>query len=254
MTGQDRGSADLLRVGWELAVDHLEAERRPWLIGMTRLVDVPEDTQFSARTARRVLDIARLTMQFPSGPFDFVSGGYRLSTRPDHRRVTLHNDDAPHLRSVFGFGAAGILTAAFSRGDLLDDGRRMPGAVVLSDLESVAVDTVILACGAAVALDYFGPIEVMFGVTPGQRLTYLAIDEIDGRLRVLRENVEAFTAVRGTLDYTQLTVPRDVHVFLNDLSKQAARQFGAEPQLTEMLPEDASDYRGPLLRTRLDGI
>lgn len=242
---------DLMSVAMDSAISKLDPDR-VWLVGVVRLVDTPAEVDFTVEQAEQVIDIARLTTQFPSGPFDFIPGGYTLVSNPDHRIVTLRSDDVAHLEASFGFGPAGIVATAFSRGDVLDDGSTVPGAVVLTDLESVVADTVIIGCAAAVALGYVGEMEAMIGIgaPEGKELTFLAIDETHGGLTTVGHDVEEFRPVRDTFHFTLETAAPEAHAFLLGLGTEAAAQLGAVPQLTGLLPDDAVQYEGGPLHTR----
>ncbi|MDO5627167.1 MAG: hypothetical protein Q4G43_02490 [Mobilicoccus sp.] len=244
---------DLMTVAMDSALEQLDPDRI-WLMGIVRLNDTPLDVDFTAEQAVEVIDLARVTTQFPSGPFDFIPGGYTLVNNPDHRIATLHSDEVPHLEASFGFGPGGIMATGFSRGDILDDGTPAPGAVVLTDLESVIADTVVLGCAAAVTLGYTGPMEAMIGIgaPDGATLTYLEVDDMQGGLVALDRDVEEFRPVRGTFAFTLESVARDAHVFLLELSTQAAAQLGTVPQLTPMLSDDAVQYEGGPLHHRLE--
>lgn len=233
MTEFDDGG-DLLSYAVQAASGILDTGRRTWLLGAAHLTEQPLDSTLDAELVRQVIDLATRTTQFPSGPLDFIPKGFQQEINVDHRIVTLSSEAAPHLQLKIGFGDAGILAIGLTRTDVLDDGTRHPGAVVLSDLESVAADAVIIAVGSAMALGYWGPIDFYLTVRddrPGQDLTLFGIDDETAILETMRTGVEQFDPVRRRLVFHPDCGARDVHQFLYGLVREASRQFGTSPQL-----------------------
>ncbi|MDO5628971.1 MAG: hypothetical protein Q4G43_11680 [Mobilicoccus sp.] len=239
----EHDQVDLPSIAMDSAASHL-AQDKVWVVCVVHLAGLPHDFTFTAETARSVLDEAQANTEFPTGAFQFAAGGYQIVTNPDHRIVTLGSESAPHLEAKFGFGDAGVVATGFTRSGQLDDGTVNPGAVVLSDMEAVASDAVILAFEAAVALGYEGPVEAMIGVSSrGTPLSLYTIDEIDGGLTELAADLDVITPVRASMDFSTATSPRDVHLFLHGITTDIATQFGTQPQHTALRPEGADYYQ-----------
>ena len=255
MTDSDAAATgDMLTVAIESASDVLDTQQRTWLLGVAHMTDYPSSGEFSEEAVRRVIDIAMSTVQFPSGPIDFIPAGFTQTLNPDFQMITLAGETAPHLELKIGFGIAGVVAVGLTRSDTLDSGATHPGAVVLTDLESVLADTVTLALGSALELAYTGPIDFRFAVAQRRadvEVTFFAIDEDSARLQECPDCGPDFDPVGGRLLFTDQTTPRQVHKFIYDMACDASRQFGVVPQLVEMLAEGDDSYHGdPLDRDK----
>lgn len=245
---------DILTVAVASASDALDTQRRPWLLGVAHLVDHPLSGEFSEESVQSVIDIAMATVQSPSGPVDFIPSVFAQTLNTDYRMITLAGDAAPHLELKIGFGIAGVVAVGLTRSDVLDDGSTRPGAVVLTDLESVLADTVTLAIGSAIELGYTRatPAPSTSGSRSRTTATTSSSRASASRrtaARCSRADGSAFEPVGGRLRFTMQTTPRQVHEFLYDLAVDASGQLGTRTQLVGLLPEDDESYQGEPLKS-----
>lgn len=244
---------EILTAALDGAVAALDTARRPWIVGIAHLVDVPLDAgEFSRSSVESVIEIATATVDFPSGPISYIPSGYVLDYNADYQLIRVVGEGAPHLEMQLGLGIAGFVAVGLTRSDVLDDGTQQAGAVVLSDVESVVADTFVLAVGAALELDYSGDIDYLVAVVDSRadvEPAYFAIDEESGALRRVDMQGRRFEAVDSRATFGPQTQPRDVHEDIAALGARVASQFGTEPQLVALKPEDDEGYQGdPLAR------
>lgn len=237
------------------AIAALDTGRRPWIVGIAHLTGVPLDAgEFSREAVESVIEIATSTVDFPAGPVGYIPSGFVLDYNADYQLIRVVGDGAPHLEMQLGLGIAGFVAVGLTRSDLLDDGTAEPGAVVLSDIESVVADTFVLAIGAALELDYTGDIDYLFSVIDSRadvEPTYFAIDEESGELRRVDTQGRRFEDVESRAAFTAQTQPRDVHMDIIAVGSQIALQFGTEPQLVALKSDDHVGYQGdPLAGNR----
>lgn len=238
---------ELLIASADIAAGELDAERRVWLVGVAHLADVPEIREMAPGEVTEIIHVANTTVDFPSGPVGFVDGGFTVEDNPDYALLTLASASAPHLELKLGLGMAGFVAVGLTRTDVLDDGSHWPGAVLLSDVESVLADIVQLGIAAALRIGYWGPINLLIKVAdrrPEASLSVLTVDEETGRAVLLRELPSGESpTVLGTMSYTAESTPRSVHAELRAVAEQLATQFGApEPQLIVSVL-DEQDFR-----------
>lgn len=238
---------DVLTGAIEGARAALDTEVRLWMIGVAHLVDVPEVREFSADEVNSVIDLAMQHTQFPNGPVGSLLDGFSQTLNPEYRLITLHSDAAPHLEMQLGLGISGYVAVGLTRSGDFGGGVRHPSGVLLSDFESVLADTYSLAVGAAVHLNYLGPIEMVFDVAydaPQQPLAFFALDEATGELMCISEGVDDFPELRHRLVLSASSTPYSLHQDLNELGQRFVDQVGWDgPQLVTLLPEDSAEYR-----------
>lgn len=225
----------------------LDIQDRLWVIGVARLADIPEIREFSEAEVREVIDLARETSDFPSGPAGYLPDGVTQELEEDYRLVSLAHPDAPHLQMKLGLGIAGFVAIGLTRTGNFGSGIVDPSGVLISDVESVMADVYTLALTAAVLLGYFGPIDMAFtlsDVGPGAQPSFYALDETTGRpvrtfsLSAPMEVIE---------DSTALTSESTNETLLADLLALVARftaTIDSAPQLME------SRFAGSTIRDR----
>lgn len=243
-------SAELLAVAVQATADVLDTHRRAWLIGVAHLAGLPPETEFGQQDAREVLDVAGRTSAFPSGPVSYVDGGYEIASHPDYLGTTVRGPSAPHLELQLGLGTAGFVAVGFTRTGILDDGTECPGAVLLSDCESVIADTWTLAIGAALQIGYRGRIEACFAIAytrEDETVPIFALDDDTG-VPVARGTASTDDVPRVVrhLELTDATSAREIHVELYSAARDLASFFGSTtPELVPTPYAEGHDDYGP---------
>lgn len=246
---------EILDVAFGGAAATLDTRRRPWVLGVAHLTGVPGDqAPFDVDTIRSLLDVASSTVHFPSGPLDFVPGGYERRLNDLYELVTFASEAAPQLELKIGFGAAGFVAVAFTRSDVFDDNVTRPGGVLLTDAESVVADTYILAVTSALELGYDGGIDFIFDVVYDRTdppLTVHALDEHTGQVVPVTSSRAVSEPVYGHAEYSrERTTPRSAHQDIHRLASDLVGLFGRTPQFVEMLPPQSEDYQGDPLKAK----
>lgn len=246
---------DMLDIALSSAVEVLDCDRRPWMLGAAHMVNHPLTGEFSEEAVRSVIELAMTTLQFPSGPIDFIPAGFTQTLNPEYRMITLAGDSAPHLELKIGFGIAGVVAVRLTRSDILDDGSCHPGAVVLTDWESVLGDTVGLALGSAIELGYMGPIDFRFTVAdrrPDVQLQMFRLEEDTAKVQACCEGKTQLEEVGGSIVLSAQSTPMGIHEFVYDLAVAVSRQFDTEPQLVTRPNVGDELYEGdPLHHSRM---
>ncbi|MEP7160915.1 MAG: hypothetical protein ABI746_07410 [Dermatophilaceae bacterium] len=161
----------------------LDVHTRAWVIGVGRLTSLQRS--FERAELRPVVGSAFDSGAFPSGPFPFTPGLARFAT-VDRRQEAVAQFDLDAQRRFeyrVGIGGQGLLSVALTRSGCLDDGTAQPSHVMLSDVESVLSDTIVLLECMAGELDDTGPRRLMIGVAsdvPGEDVELRAFDEDGG--------------------------------------------------------------------------
>lgn len=252
-------SEEILRFALDGAAERLNTGDRPWLVGVAHLAEMPLDAgEFAPEAVQSVIDIARSTVGFPTGPLHYSpSEAVVVEANPEYQLIRVRSDDQPHLEMQLGLGIAGFVALGLTRSDVFDGGSSEPGGVIIADLESVIGDLVVLAIGSALELGYRGPIDLAINVVdtrPGVELVYYAIDDETGGLVRADVGGRPFEPLLDRLMFLDDTGPRDVHAAMRQIAVRLSGQFGVGPQLvSEVLAEDHEEYVNDPLRGRARG-
>lgn len=238
---------DMLPIAIDGALKLMDTDRRPWILGVAHLADISVDAPaFDAETIDSLLAVASRTVQFPSGPVDFVPGGYDQTLEEGFRLITFRSDAAPHLQQKIGLGVAGLVAVALTRSDVFDDGSVRPASVLLTDAESVVADTYILSLAVALELDYAGPIDFAFLIAsdgPGEGLSVFAMDEETGKLVEVGSDGHRVGPTSGHIDYSpDQKTPQEAHREIHAMATDLLGRFGEEMQLVTLAERDEEGY------------
>ncbi len=226
--------------------DRLDVETRAWVIGVGRLTRVRGGSE--PAELRPVVGSAFDSGAFPAGPFPFTPGLAQFATFGSRQEAVAQFDLEAQRRFEYrvGIGAQGLLSVALTRSGCLDDDTARPSHVMLSDVESVLSDTIVLLECLADELDHTGPRHLMIGIAsdvPGEDLELRAFDEDGGDALRPAAGYNAFAPVvveyPGRLDAeeaerllweTALSISLAFGVFVPQMVGQAktrsAYQFG----------------------------
>lgn len=231
-------SAHVSRSGraYDLARAALDLDRRAWLVCWGRLGRMPEQgpAGFGPAMALDIINAASLTGFFPTGPIDFSPDHVDVEAFEDCLRVvtrtTWHGE--PYLECQMGFAANGQVGMALTRSGRFVDHLIGSSSVLLTDLETLIVDTMILLDAAATYHDLRGPCHVVADVLcalPGEPLRLCTLDSLSGGRPSPGRPVGDFRPV--VLDYRDDLDSGAGHAVVWQAFLAAAAQFGAaEPQ------------------------
>ncbi len=176
-------SDQTLEAEFAATAERLDSHERAWAVGVGMLTRF--SGQFEPAELRPVIGRAFDAGDFPSGPFPFAPAHTEFSTDGARQEAAARFDlrGGRHFEYRVGLNPRGLLSVALTRSGCLDDGSVEPSHVMLSDVESVLSDTLVLLECLAGELDYAGPRRLLIGLVsdiPGQPLELRAYDEDGG--------------------------------------------------------------------------
>lgn len=176
-------SEQTLEAEFAATAARLDADARAWVVGvgvLTRYAGPSETAEL-----RPVIGRAFDAGDFPSGPFPFAPVRTDFSTDGARQEAVACFESGSRRQFEYRVGLApgGVLTVALTRSGCLDDGSVEPSHVMLSDVESVLSDTLVLLECLAGELEYAGPRRLRIGLVsevPERPLELRAYDEDGG--------------------------------------------------------------------------
>ncbi len=176
-------SDQTLEAQFGAAAGRLDAQERAWAVGIGALTRF--SGHFETAELRPVIGRAFDAGDFPSGPFPFTPAQTEFSGdgRGEEAVARFELSSQRQFEYRVGLTPGGLLSVALTRSGRLDDGSVEPSHVLLSDVESVLSDTLVLLECLAGELEYAGPRRLLIGLVsdvPGRPLELRAYDEDGG--------------------------------------------------------------------------
>ncbi len=218
--------------GYQLAQAALDTDRRAWLVCSGRLERMPAGgpPELGPGLLRELLNAASLTGFFPTGPIDWLPDQAEVEPFEDGYRVISRTSwrGEPYLECQMGIAGDGMVGMCLTRSGRFVDHLIGPGSVLLTDVETLIVDTMVLLDVTAHRLDLRGGSHVLTDVlftAPGEPLLLCTLDTVSGGRPSPGRVVEDFEPV--VLDYRGDGGAGAGHAVVWEAFRKAAAQFGA---------------------------
>lgn len=252
VTGRETGPFN------RLAQRALDTQRRAWLLCWGWVAEADEQLGFMPRrpvagfgphVLQASLNAAALTGLFPTVAIDWVPEREHVEQFESVYRVVTRTSwqGEPYLECQIGMSPEGSVGMALTRSGRFVDHGIGANSVLLSDLETLIVDTMVLLEAASQLLDWQGTCFVAADALcdiPGAPLRLCTLDSLPGGRPSPGRLVEQFEPV--VLSYPRgLDLAAGHEVVWRGLA-QVAAQFGASrPQVVP--PVHSGARRGPLM-------
>ncbi len=178
---------EILQATYEGAVPLLGAHDRAWILGIGRCVDRAVAPDSSGIDVEHLIVEAYEAGGYPAGPFPFTPTTMTVERNPLYQvaRAEFPLPCDLSLRCRVAIAEPSVLLEGLSRGNCVVDDVTRRSHVMLTDVESVLMDTVTLIETAARRVGYEGPCRIMIALAcdiPGEPLELRVYDEGDGNV------------------------------------------------------------------------
>lgn len=229
-------SADeILQATYEGAVPLLDAHRRAWVLGIGRCVDLESNPDSPGLDVENLIVEAFETGDYPAGPFSFTPSaiGVERNSLYQVARAEFPLPCDRSLRCRVAVAEPSVLIEGISRGGCVFENETHSSHVLLTDVESVLMDTLTLLETAAEQVGYSGPRRLMIALAcdiPGEALELRVYDEGDGNVVRPPAGYRDFAPV--FVEYPGPLSPEETEQVLWQAALEIALRFGVfNPQM-----------------------